>query len=87
MRRLRKLFRRILAIRKTPALLLHQHHDRTLSFVSKSPVLLTAIATRKPDQPALKRRGLKMVAFQIFGAAMILLSLATMMSNDLRQRR
>jgi len=28
-----------------------------------------------------------MVAFQIFGAVMILLSLATMMSNDLRQRR
>jgi len=28
-----------------------------------------------------------MVAFQIFGATMVLLSLATMMSNDLRQRR
>jgi hypothetical protein len=87
MRRRRKPFRRILAIRKTPALPLHQHHVRTLPFVSNSPLLLSANATRKPDQPALKRRGLQMVAFQIFGAAMILLSLATMMSNDLSQRR
>jgi hypothetical protein len=30
---------------------------------------------------------LQMVAFQIFGAVMVLLSLGTMMSNDLRQRR
>ncbi|MBN8980378.1 MAG: hypothetical protein J0I29_03725 [Rhizobiales bacterium] len=79
-------FGRILTTGKTPALLLHQHHVRTLPFVSTSQLLLIAIATRRPGQPAVETAGIHMVAFQIFGAVMILLSLATMMSNDLRQR-
>jgi hypothetical protein len=41
---------------------------------------------KTPDQPAHSKRGLSMVAFQIFGAVMILLSLGTMMTNDIRGR-
>ena len=82
-----KPFERILTTAKTLALLLHQHGVRTLPIVSNSPLSTPPLKPKARINRAHFQNGdFEMVAFQIFGAVMVLLSLGTMMSNDLRQR-
>jgi hypothetical protein len=46
-----------------------------------------AVANKSRPNRQVKQQGLQMVAFQVFGAVMVMLSLGTMMSNDLRRNR